>query len=153
MTDEAQEEWPKKSSSGSATETLWSVEGRHTANEPLSLGTQIFDSRWRAIEFAEGQPGVPSSRRFSHASMHGLMSYAASQALRWWVHAEADINYRGIYFETRLIQHTLKYEYKIEQVSAHAHIHGNDRSNLMPDWGKAKAPHDPVVGRQEKEPE
>ena len=66
-----------------------------------------------------------------------MLGYAAAQALRWWLHAAAEAdNMSGLCLETRIISHKISYSHKIETVGAHDHIHGDDRSNCMPDWGK-----------------
>ena len=139
-TEQTNEAWPKKCESGKGTEEAWTVEARNTGNAPQVVGNQTFDNRWRQVEFVESSVGVPSARRYSQASLHGLLTYPAAQALRWWVHAQADIDYQGILVETRLVKHLLRYEFNIEAVSAHALIGSDDRSNMMPDWGVTAQP-------------
>lgn len=119
----------------------YSVEARYNYTHPVQLGGQLFDNRWRQVEFKESAIGVPPHGCFSRKLKEcGLLGYAAAQALRWWLHAAADAAHGGMCLETRIISHKITYSHKIEVVGAHGHIHGEDRSNCIPDWGKDVKP-------------
>jgi hypothetical protein len=130
-------EYRKEGGSGSGTETAYTVEARYDYSEPIQVGKQLFDNRWRRVNFEPSLFGVPQCAPFArHTRDNGMLGYAAAQALRWWVHAEADAtNMTGLCLETRIISHRITYSHKIEAIAAHEHIHGKDRSNCIPDWG------------------
>lgn len=129
-------EFPKKGEHGQGTETAYTVEARSMFNEPQVFGGQIFDQRWKRIQFAKSPAfGVPVGNAMM-ADKLGLYSYEAAQALRWWFHADARQNFTGICLESRIVAHKVAYSYSVEAVSAHVVVGGEDRSNMMPDWGK-----------------
>lgn len=132
MSEETIPEFPKKGSNGTATQTSWSVEARHCFSDPVQIGKQLFDERWRTVQFNDADFGVPVRER---DRAQGYFNYAAAQALRWWFHATAEITGGGICLETRLVKHITKSHFECEAVSAHCLITGEDRSNIMPDWG------------------
>ena len=124
---------------GSGTETGYTVEARYDYQSPVQIGGQLFDNRWRQVDFEKSTIGVPTAPRHQrHIAYHGLLGYAAAQALRWWLHAHAEAEH-GVAFclETRIVSHKISYSHEIETVAAHAHIHGEDRSNCIPDYGQA----------------
>lgn len=134
---------PKKGSSHNGTETAWSVEGRCIGSEPGRFGGQLFDNRWRRVEFQRGDGfGVPDGPSFYVASRAlRLYGYSAAQALRWWLHATADVDILGAFgLETRLVRHTIRCSYSEEEVQRTAYIGGEDRSNILPDWGTHAKP-------------
>src|SRR5690606_9220355 len=103
-------------------------------------GSQLFDQRWKRVKFDTiplpvGVPSGPPSLSGLRDKL-GLYSYQAAQALRWWFHANAAASWNDLCLETRLVKHRVKYSYECEAISAHAVIGGDDRSNVMPDWGK-----------------
>lgn len=128
-------EWPRKGGSGNSSKKGWAVEAR-SVKDPVSMGGQIFAEKWRRVQFDECPFGVPSPKW--GASHHGLLGYAQAQALRWWLHAASEEDRIFSALETRLIQHELIETYTINAVSDHAHIGFEDRSSIMPDWGKRK---------------
>ncbi len=132
-------EFPKNRSKSSGSETCYSVEARYNFPAPVEISGQIFDERWREVKFEENPVGVPRASQFQeHTLRHRMLGYSAAQALRWWLHANADAMKAGMCacLETRLVKHTIKHSCEIEAVSVHAHIHGEDRSSYMPDWGQ-----------------
>lgn len=131
-------EFPKKGGHGSGTEDCYTVQARSMYTEPQPFGKQIFDQRWKHVQFDQVQfplPGVPAGHSMISDRL-GLYSYPAAQALRWWFHANAHAGFSGICLETRIVKHKVTYTYAEEALSAHDVISGEDRSNLMPDWGK-----------------
>jgi len=128
----------KERGSGSGSETGYTVEAMHNYVNPISVAGQIFDNRWRQVEFKESAIGVPSCpRHHRYVAENGMLGYSAAQALRWWLHAQAESEHgMAICLETRIVSHRISYSYKVESVSAHDHVHGEDRSNCVPDWGK-----------------
>lgn len=121
--------------SGSGQETAYAVEARYNAASPVSIGEQIFDNRWREVVFPKGPIGVPG-RPWNEQSMKlRLLGYSQAQALRWWLHAEADSTMSGICLETRLIKYEVSHSHKAVAVSQHCIVGGEDRSNFVPDYG------------------
>ncbi len=122
MADES--EFPRAGSSTSnGTERAWSVEARHT-HDPAKIGDQIFDSKWRRVNFASSPVGVPIAYSSSGYDRHGLLSYQTAQALRWWLKAEAAKTHL-ICLDTRLIEHEIKYSYAETAVGTHEVLEGN----------------------------
>jgi hypothetical protein len=144
---ELEADYKRERGSGNGSETAYAVEARYTFHDPLVLGDQVFDNRWRRVKFVQSAVGVPAAPSCYRQTLeHGLLAYAAAQALRWWLHANADANgHGGLCLETRLVAHRITYSHKIEAISAHGHIHGGDRSNCVPDWGvRAQSTTQPV---------
>lgn len=133
------ETYPYEISRGSGTETAYAVEARIRGNHAMPIGKQIFDTRWQRVEVKNSLIGVPSAAPYSHAPAHGLFGYSAAQALRWWFIANAEQEGRGaaICLETRIIKYIIHYTHRVEAVSDHAYIGAEDRSHMMPDWGKS----------------
>ena len=136
---ELEEGYEREKGSGSGTEIGYTVEARNNFHAPMQIGGQIFDNRWRQVKFEQSAIGVPICPRYQrHIAEHGMLGYAAAQALRWWLHANAEAGQgMALCLETRIISHKIIYTHKIETQAAHEHVHGDDRSNCMPDWGKA----------------
>ena len=136
--------YSKGGGSGQAAETAYTVEARINYLHPAFVAGQIFDIRWSRVHFeknAANGVGVPNAPSHKRATLeHNLLDYAAAQALRWWLHATAlaaeDAN--AYCLETRLVSHKITTSYSIEAIEAHEHIHGENRSNIIPDWGKNK---------------
>ena len=135
---EFEDDYKRERGSGSGTETAYTVEARYNYPCPASIGGQIFDNRWREVKFQDSVVGVPRcAPYYRHTLEHGMLGYAAAQALRWWLHALAEADcLSGVCLETRIISHQIKHTHKIETIATHGHIHGDDRSNCIPDWGK-----------------
>lgn len=150
---ELEQDYRRERGSGNGTETAYTVEARYNYPQPTQIGGQIFDNRWREVKFQDSAIGVPRCAPFNRRTLeHGLLGYAAAQALRWWLHAAAEAdNMSGLCLETRIVSHKISYSHKIETVAAHDHIHGDDRSNCMPDWGKT--PNVDVTGAARHEQE
>ena len=129
-------EFPEKGQSGSGTEEAWSVQARFMYSEPRQFGNQLFDQRWKTVHFDRVTPplGVPSGHPsvLNVRDACGLYGYQAAQALRWWFHANAAVNWQDGCLESRLIKHSLKYEFSSAAESAHALIGGDDRSGQKP---------------------
>lgn len=135
---ELEKDYKRECESCSGTESAYSVEARYKYHEPMQLGEQIFDNRWRRVHFRESVIGVPACASHQRRTKEcGLLGYAAAQALRWWVHATAEASAGGaLCLETRLVSHKITYSHKVEATGVYGHIHGEDRSNCIPDWGK-----------------
>lgn len=121
------EEFPRNGSRGSGTTTGYRVEARHNYHSSITIGDQTFDLRWQEVTFQRGSPGVPTKIGSPHCEgTYGTHSYQAAQALRWWLHAAAEIDIAGgICLETRLVEHKIKYEYSVTVVAAHEHAGGD----------------------------
>lgn len=137
---EEDSEYPKQKGQGSGSCGGYTVEARSMSDTPMQLGKQIFDNRWRQAQFDKGIIGVPSGLdRYSLSEMAtaGLLQYSSAQALRWWLHANAEAELgMGLCLETKLIKHTVEFAHEVNAVSEHCLITGEDRSSLYPDWGK-----------------
>lgn len=134
--------WPKKGSSGNGTDHAYTVEARLAYPEPRSVVGQILDTRWRQVAFVESTVGVPARPRYAPwgAFLSDKLSYQAAQALRWWFLANAEQEFSCLCIETRLVEHEIKYSYSSTAIKAGALIGGEDRSNIMFDWGKKEPP-------------
>jgi hypothetical protein len=118
------------------TETAYTVEARVNYHQPAQVGKQIFDMRWQRVKFDKSVIGVPAAPASHRATLeNGLLCYAAAQALRWWLHANAECDF-VICLETRLIKHTVTYSHTATAVSQHDFVGIEDRTSLMPDDGK-----------------
>lgn len=130
-------EFPKRGQSGNGRVSGYTVEARHTSRDHVVIGGVVYTDKWKKIHPEQGQVGVPSHHRCeAWLSQCGLMNYPAAQAIRWWFHAMAEADFKNICLETRLIKHEVEYLYKEVSVSEHSPIGGEDRSSVMPDWGK-----------------
>lgn len=114
------------------------IEARVNYSQPKQVNGMLLDNRWRVVHFPDAPIGVPRGSDYSarHLLTAGCYDYAAAQALRWWFHAEARKTHDDMCLETRLVKYEIKHETTWKAVSTHAEIGGEDRSNLMPDWGK-----------------
>lgn len=127
------EEYPKKGGSISGHETGWTVEARYSFDKPATIAGRIFDNRWQPVQFDESPIGVPIRKepmRFGGVGMT-LLSYPAAQALRWWLHACAEAENRYC-LDTKLVEHKLTYQAKVEAIAEHGLISGEDRSSIKP---------------------
>lgn len=124
--------------SGSGTIDGYSVEARCNYHQAMVLGDRVIDNRWAQLHFPKGHPGVPIGPSYSlpFLDVVGLMSYPAAQAMRWWVHAEAERGLKYMCLETRIVKHRVSYSYSAKRESEHCIVGGDDRSNMMPDWGR-----------------
>jgi hypothetical protein len=130
------ESYSTKVGSHSGSETAYSVEARYNYISPAKIGKQLFDNRWRTVEFDASSVGVPRAPSYQRETLNsGLLSYSAAQALRWWLHALADYEGHSC-IETRLIKHKISFSMEIVAVSSHAEIGGDNKSSMMPDYGK-----------------
>jgi hypothetical protein len=116
------------------------VEARHTGSAPTEIAGVLLDTRWTFFPFQKAHRGfgVPVAREYIAAdlAMCECYSYQCAQALRWWLHAEAEAAIRGGFcLETRLVKYRIKASREWLRVSEHLVIGGEDRSALMPDYG------------------
>jgi hypothetical protein len=142
-----EDSFPEKRGNGSGTAISYSVQARLAYFEPRMVCGQMLDTRWTTVNFEMGRVGVPADKFESlpghnTAVANGLVSYQAAQALRWWFLANADKEFSCGCIETRLIKHTVRYEYSITADSAHDYIgEGESRTNIMPaDYHKKPEP-------------
>ncbi len=80
---------------------------------------QFYDEQWRQVEFDLSANSIPMSPVHHRELLeHGLFSYAAAQALRWWFHAQAEIECAGGApgLETRLVQHRLTFSHEVAAI-------------------------------------
>ncbi len=105
-----EEDYKTTKSKGSATLTGYTIEARFYLREPEKIGRQIYDKDWRQVKFDLSDNSIPMSPVHHRELLeHGLFSYSAAQALRWWFHAQAEIECVGGApgLQTRLVQHRL----------------------------------------------
>lgn len=136
-------EFPKKGQSGSASNhAFYSVEARcGHQGEPRVICGVLYGDKWKRVEFSHTDgTGIPTGPRW-HVWLRdelNLLSYASAQALRWWLHAQAELEMSEYSLETRIVEHRVGWTYKAEMVAAYDVIGAEDRSSLNPGWGKAK---------------
>lgn len=132
-------EYPKSGSSGNGRTVGYTVEARYTGigHDHVVIAGTTYTDRWKRV-YAEKSPiGVPGHSRFEPwLAQSGLMNYAAAQAIRWWFHAIAEVDFNNLCLETKIVKHEVEYSYKETAISEHAFVGGEDRSSSMPDWGK-----------------
>lgn len=121
-------------SSGSGVELAFTVEGRYIHRTPVEVGGQLYDGRWREVKYQQSTTGIarcPPSHR--HTAEHGLLGYAAAEALRWSLLAtvEASDDVVVDYFETRIIAHRISYSHTIETTGALAAVIGIGQSGQL----------------------
>lgn len=95
----------------------YSVEARSTYYKPEKIGELLLDKRWRQIHWSDDRGGMPEGPSYQQPWLrsHGLFSYQAAQALRWWFLAEVEANGRHFCIETRLVEHKVTYSTKAEE--------------------------------------
>ncbi|MHB1952362.1 MAG: hypothetical protein ACYCOU_01320 [Sulfobacillus sp.] len=118
MTESPDQEPENPNEHGTSEHIGYRVEARYMGNTPIAIGPQLFDTRWRQVEFRDDAPvGIPRHPRYHRELIeHHLYNYEAAQALRWWIVAvvAAMDHMPSMFFETRLIQHSLKSSYTID---------------------------------------
>lgn len=127
--------------SQSGTTHGYRVEAMYDYPEPLTVGEQIFTRDWKIVSFNRGACGVPIGPRFELPWLESAhcVSYQAAQALRWWLHATVGAEgLRGLCLRSRIVKYAIKYSMEATRVSEHQEIGGDDRGNLLPDWGSSK---------------
>lgn len=110
------------------------VEAMVDSDDPLTVDGQTFTRKWRFVHYAEGAVGVPIGPRFERhwlAASH-TYDYAAAQALRWWLHANANaamgiLGFGAMSLHTRLVKYRIKYDIEATRDSDHAEINGRDK--------------------------
>lgn len=140
--EETAPEFPHKGPSRSGTNFGYRVEARNSSLlPPRQVGGQIFDAKWREVIFHKSKVGVPQTAEHEHELlMSDLLSYPASQALRWWFHALASQELMDTCIETRLVKYKVEYTVKITAEGAYAVVSSEDNSNVRPDYvNKEKA--------------
>jgi hypothetical protein len=140
---ELEAEYERGKITASGEDSAYTVEARYAYTSPVEIAGQLFDNRWRQVVLYEGAIGVPCEMLAKHRERFGMLGYAQAQALRWWLHAEADSFMNGLCLETRLIKHEIKYSSEAVAVSQHCVIGGEDRSNCVPDWQQRPASSSP----------
>jgi len=140
MTNQTQGKESPDTMSGSGSVEGYRVEARYMGHEPKPFAGLILDKEWRLLTFNDKTPiGVPIGDSY-HAPMLKqtyCFSYQCAQALRWWFHAQAEVEMLGgLCLETRIVKYEIQYSHSAKRVSEHCLIGGDDRSNCMPDWGK-----------------
>ena len=114
-----EEDYKTIKSKGSSTSTGYTIEARFHVREPEKIGRQIYDDRWRQVEFDRSASGGPMSPVYHHELIErGLLSYSAAQALRWWFHAQAEIECVGGApgLQTRLVQHRVTCTHEVAAI-------------------------------------
>ncbi len=106
-------------SQGSLTSTGYTVEARFFMRDAEMIRQQLYDGQWRKVEFEQfivGSPPIDSYQR--ELLEHGLFSYAAAQSLRWWFHAQAEIECVGGApgLQTRLVQHRVTLAHEVAAI-------------------------------------
>ncbi len=127
------DEFPKKGTSASGTDTAYTVEARMAYHRPEIVAGHNLDLRWSRVSFEASRVGVPNRPSMFPLERLGLLSYQAAQALRWWFVAEAAKDHKHLCVETRLVEHEVKYSYSETAERACAQVGGeDDRSHMHP---------------------
>ncbi len=106
-------------SQGSLTSTGYTVEARFFMRDAEMIRQQLYDGQWRKVEFNLSANSIPMSPVHHRELLeHGLFSYAAAQSLRWWFHAQAEIECVGGApgLQTRLVQHRLTCTHEVKSI-------------------------------------
>lgn len=111
--------FPRKGSSGSGTYRLYTVEVRYDYPESKAWGDFIIDREWRTLPIIKWNVGVPNKTFSRHAEDHGLLSWPAANALRWWAHAAM-----GWCVQTRIVAHEFEESYSETIIGYHDVIGG-----------------------------
>lgn len=114
-----EDDYKTTKSKGSATLTGYTIEARFYLREPEKIGRQIYDKDWRQVEFDRSAIGVPISTSYHRELLeHGLLSYSVAQSLRWWFHAQAEIECVGGApgLQTRLVQHRVTLAHEVAAI-------------------------------------
>ena len=99
--------------------TGYIVEARFQDCDPGIVGKQIYDDRWRQVKFDQSKIGVPMSPAYHRELIdQGLFTYSSAQALRWWFHAQAEIECVGGApgLQTRLVQHRVTCTHEVAAI-------------------------------------
>lgn len=132
---------PYNAGSGTMNGDGWTVEVRLADYaQPIQIGDMVVSHQWQRVGFTPAVIGVPAHSEYqSYLGYTRYLSYPAAQALRWWFHAEAAKGSLALGLHSRLVKHRIRVEHSVEAVSVHCGIGGEDRSSMMPDWGKKEA--------------
>lgn len=127
----APDTFPSKGTNGSGTDSAFSVQARMAYWEPKEICGHLLDTRWRTIHFQQSPIGVPTQARYCPwgASLQGLMTYQAAEALRWWFMAQAAHSFDHLCLETRIVKHKVTYSFSEEAVGAGAVVN-SPRDNI-----------------------
>ena len=124
---------PGKASRG--TDHAYSVEARFNYPQPSVVFGTAFDKRWRRVP-VEGAPhgeGIPKARhRGAGLAVSGLLTRTEAEALRWTFLCALDSQgvTGALCFETRIVEHEVKYEYEVTPVR---YIDAADGRGELPD--------------------
>ena len=125
--DEVNPEFPNKTQSGSGSGTAYSVEARRMYGHGTQINDQIFSDRWQRINFPQAPIGVRRGRIYHpYLELLNLYTYQSAQALRWWFHSELDHEHNDMCWETRLVEHEVKYTYESTATGAHEVMGNSD---------------------------
>lgn len=132
------EEENKSLGKSGGTQTGYYVEARCSCDEPRQYGDHIYSTKWKRVHFTKGPTGVPQSGfRENVLSEFSLYGYQTAQALRWWFHAEAEKSALGsLCLETRIVKCKVEFSFSCDVLSSHDVIGAEDRTSIMPDYGK-----------------
>lgn len=114
-----EEDYKTIKSQGSSTSTGYTVEARFFMRDAEMIRQQVYDDKWRQVELYQSAIGVLMSTSYQRELIeHGLLSYSAAQALRWWFHAQAEIECVGGApgLQTRLVQHRVTYTNEVAAI-------------------------------------
>ena len=119
-TTEPKPEFPYQKQSCTGDQRAYSVEARFVGKGVGSIAGQTFTAEWQKINFEQHPMGVPTAHRYEFAAPYfGLMTYQAAQALRWWFHAIAEHERLDMCYETRIVEHRVKYSLEEEAIAAY----------------------------------
>lgn len=121
--------FPRESGSGNSTCRCFSVEARMDFPDPKIVNGQLFDGKWRQIEFATAAVGVPNHLLGGeNAKTMGRLSWSAANALRWWFHSQA--GFSSYCLQTRIVEYEYKESFTSTIVGFHDVIGGGGSDDI-----------------------
>jgi hypothetical protein len=124
MSETTKPEFPRetRSSRHGGSEQGYAVEARCSLKAPINVAGLLLGDKWAEVNFKQSSVGVPGAPMHSILPVVGLLSYAAAQALRWWMHANSEASEgrfgESMGLETRIVCYEIKLDFSAHAVSA-----------------------------------
>lgn len=107
---------------GSGTVVGWTVEARYVCDGAKIINGQVFDHKWRRVNFEKSSVGVPRGAIYQEPwlTLTNQYGYEAAQSLRWWFYTARERSgmIGTLCLETRLARHKISYSYNVEREGA-----------------------------------
>jgi len=110
-------EFPRKGSSHSGTDVAYTAEfsPKVNMNGPnVRFGKPYIEGEWYRVEtvVVPAEYGVPCKKVIPGYELKGFFEKAGAEAMRWMFLARRDELVSGMFFETRIVRHEIKYNYE-----------------------------------------